>query len=319
MAFALCLFLALAAAGNEQWLTRETPHFKVLYLARSEGAADAIVPRLEPELTRVAGLLRTDAPELITVVFAPDQKTFISLHGGAVPRWASGTAHPAKSMIHLRPLTGAEVRHDSMRAVIAHEISHVLLYNKLNRNFCPQWLDEGIAVYVSAEPLTARADRLFPIGLTGRAIPFRQLEGGFPHDAASASRAYAQSGDFVRWIFANYGADAFDEYLEGIAAGVDHDEALHAAFSKTLFDLELEWMEHVRWVYGLIPQLSGGALLWFLISLLAIYAILKKRSRSRKKLELMRLEEGYVDTVATDVDYGYEEEDDDEPPFRGLH
>jgi hypothetical protein len=47
----------------------------------------------------------------------------------------------------------------------------------------------------------------------------------------------------------------------------------------------------VRRTYGLIPAMSGGTLLWFLISLLAVAAYLKKRSRAKEMRERMAEEE----------------------------
>ena len=317
MPYLLLLLLSLPAPSD--WLSRATAHFQVLHLPGSEGEVKALEEDLEPELARVSGLLEMEPGATITVVFAPDRKTFLALQAGA-PAWASGTAYPERSLIYLRPLTGEEVRASSMRAVIAHEVSHVLLARKLQGHTAPAWLDEGLAVYLSAEPLYARAERLFPIGLTGNFLAFRDLEAGFPDNADLAETAYAQSGDFIGFLYATYGQAAFNQYLELMAQGQDPDASLKAAFHAPLFDLETAWLKHVRRSYGWVPALSGGALLWFLIALLAILAWQRKRARSQKKLALMALEEQffYGDEPADGAGEEMEDEDDG-PPFRALH
>jgi hypothetical protein len=323
--FFLFLFLvAFPAFGG--WETRTSAHFQVRYLSESQRQGDAIWPMFEAELARVSGQLHAEPPATITVVFTSDQKSFSSLQGGGVSDWVSGTSYPDRALVYLRPLTGSEVRANSLRAVIAHELSHVVLHHKLAANPSPSappaWLDEGLAVYLSAEPLYARAEHLFPLGLSGRYIPFRQLEQHFPDNPETAATAYAQAGDFVNFLYSRFGGDAVNQYLEAMARGEDPDVALKAAFHATLFDLETQWFASVRRTYGLIPALSGGAFLWFLISLLAIVAYLRKRERSKKKLALMDLEERYVAAVNDDSDRDdddEEEEDEDEEPVRGLH
>jgi hypothetical protein len=319
----LLALLLLSAPDLSGWRTREGPHLKIMFPPEAERSVDSIWPRLEPELSRVSAHLQTPIPNGITVVFAPNQRVFSDLQGRAAPDWVTGMAYPERSLIYLRPLTGEEVRANSIRAVIAHELSHVVLHRRLNGNPAPLWFDEGLAVFLSNEPLYARAERLLPLGLTGRSIPLRQLQDSFPADSESSATAYAEAGDFVRFLHDRYGDAAVSSYLDGLARGADPDDALKAAFHASLFDLEIQWLATVRRTYGLIPALSGGGLLWFLISILAIVAYLRKRSTSRKKLALMQLEERYLfgdpPAPAEPDPQPADDDDDDSPPFRALH
>jgi len=293
MELTFIIAVVLSIQASPDWSSVDTPHFAVLYPPRSERRLKTLIPLLEPELSRVSNMLDAEPPEKITVVMTPDLRAFSDLQGGAVPPWVSGTAYPERSLIYLRPLTGQEIRHSSLRAVVAHEITHVVLHKKLGARPPPRWLDEGLCVFMANEPLYSRAERLITIGLTGRYIPFRRLEHGFPNTSHASASAYAQSGDFVRFLYFEYGDQAFREYLQLMAGGEDPDQALSKAFNTTLFDLETEWAKSVRRTYGLIPAMSGGTLLWFLISLLAIAAYLKKRAQARAMRERM-MEEDYL-------------------------
>ena len=112
-----------------------------------------------------------------------------------------------------------------------------------------------------------------------------RLQEKFPDSAQASATAYAQSGDFVRFLYREYGDQTFYQYLELLAEGHDPDAALQTAFQSTLYDLEVKWLKRVRRTYGFIPVLSGGTFLWFLMSLLAVAAYLRKRARLRSLRE----------------------------------
>lgn len=281
----ILLLLAVSTPAAAEWSSRKTSNFTVLYLPQSSRLVESIIPGLEPELLRVSKLLDTDSPTGITVVLAPDARSFRELQGGGVPPWVSGMAYPGQKKIFLRPLSGAEIRHSSLESVIAHELTHIVLHHKLNGHTPPLWLNEGLAVFMGKEPLYARAERLVPIALFGRNIPFRRLQDNFPDSAHASATAYAQSGDFINFLYREYGSDAILHYLELMANGQDPDTALQTAFDSTLYDLEAMWLKKVKRTYGIIPALSGGSLLWFLISLLAIAAYFKVKLRARQRRE----------------------------------
>jgi hypothetical protein len=276
----ILLLLALTAPATPSpdagWSTRRSGRFTLVYLPRSERLVDTIVPMLEPELQRVAAALRTDPPAAVRVVVAPDTHSFVEAQGGQSEPFVAGMASPERNTIYLRPLTGLEIRHGSMRAVAAHELAHLVVFKKLNGLPGPAWLEEGLAVFLADEPVYSRAEELVAIALTGRAFMFRTLQDGFPSAPDAAATAYAQSGDFVRFLYREYGADVFIRYLDIMGQGVDPDLALQTAFNATLYELQNRWMDTVRRAYGWIPALSGGTTLWFLMALLAIYAYFRK-------------------------------------------
>ncbi len=290
MKYFIFLMLAVSAMNSPEWSKKQVSGFTLLYVPGSEGVVRIIEPLLEPEVERISRTLGTGPPEGVTIVAAPDPATFRRLQGG-VPSWATGVAYPGRSLIYLRPFTGVEVRHSTQGSVLSHELAHIVLHKRLNGHSPPQWLDEGVAVFMAREPLFSRVEMLVPIAITGRSIPFRKLEHRFPRSPGPASTAYAQSGDFIRFLY-NYqdqGSGRFYNFLDLLSSGVDPDDALKRAYGKTLFDLETEWLERVRRSYAFVPLFSGGAFLWFLLSLLAIIAFgrkwLQKRARRAKEYE----------------------------------
>jgi hypothetical protein len=240
-------------------------------------------------------------------VVAPDQRTFNEMQGGWVSPYVSGMAYPSRMAIVVRPLSGGEVRHSSIKSVVSHEISHLVLAEKLQGHEPPLWLNEGLAVYMGEEPWFSRSERLLPLALSGRALRFRHLDDSFPEDEEGSAMAYAQSGDFVGFLFDEFGRDAFLGYLDRLAAGQTSDEALQASFNSNLDQLEARWFAGARRRYGLIAVLSGGGFLWFLISLLFLLAYWRKRTETRRRRELERAYEVPYEVYRHDLD-------DDEPP-----
>jgi len=311
----LLIILALSGEAPAGWQSFETGSFTVIHTDESRALAERVSPVLSPSLLRISDELGTDPPQGINVVVCPDQRTFRELQGGRVEPWVSGTAYPSRRLIYLRPLSGRDVRHSSIESVAAHEIAHVVLHHKLGDVEPPRWLDEGLAVYMGREPLFSRVELLVPIGLTGRSIPFRSLQQEFPESPGPAATAYAESGDFVRFLMAYQGSGykRFMDYIELMSRGADPDNALQAAYGKSLFDLETEWLKHVRRTYGFLSAVSGGALLWFLIAVLAILAYTNKKAGARRRMEALEREDGL---------YGHEmeaEAEDEEGRFTGLH
>lgn len=284
----LSLLALMSLVSSGEWRSQTTGPFTVLYLPKSEALAESILPGLGPSLLRVSEFLEVAPPERIQVVVAPDLPTFQTIQGGQVPPWVSGLADPTRGAIYLRPLSGMEVRHSSLDSVIAHELAHLCLARKVKGHAIPRWLNEGVAVHLGDEPFSSRAERLMPMAITGRFIPFRQLEDDFPNDSGAAATAYAESGDFVRFLIGQFGAPDFLSFLDLLSQGMDYDLALTAVYHATLTDLQNQWARQVKMTYGLFPALTG-ALLWFLISVLAILAYLRKRREARAAREA----EGY--------------------------
>jgi len=307
------LAIALTCSGPApEWHTERTEHFELVYHERVRDLADLIRPRLEPELSRICRFIGTTPPPEIRLVIAPDPRSFSELQGGGVPRWVAGMAYPGRSLIVVRPLLGSEVRHSVFESVVSHEISHLALHRRLRGQTPPTWLDEGLAVYMGREPLLARSERLLPIAVTGRAIPFSSLEYGFPPNRDQSAAAYAQSGDFVKFLISTRGEKAFRDLLDLLAAGEPTELAVALAYQAGLGELEREWLKSVRRTYGLFAVLTGGGFLWFFISLLFLAAYIKKR---RELVEMRRArafeEPNWPDHHGFDDDY-YDDDDLDE-------
>ncbi len=302
----LILFVVLQAPSD--WSEYKTEHFHVYYQPGSENLLENIVPHLEPELSRIGKQLDSYPSGPIKLVLAPDPRSFMEMQGGGISPWVSGMAYPSRSTIMVRPLRGREIRHSSINGVISHEISHIVLHHKMGELSPPKWVDEGVAVFMGSETFWSRSNRLMPIALTGRHIPFKALHSSFPRDPDGAATAYAQSGSFVSFLYNEYGPASFLDFLDRVKAGAETEAALQASFNLPLSQLEKAWLKEVKKSYWLVAVFSGGGLLWFFISLLFIFAYIKKRRQNRDRKRLLSGEEPGYYYPGGDADVAPEDE-----------
>ena len=306
------LLLALAGPAPSAWEQVASSHFQLRYPPRLAGTAGELQPLLEPLRASILTDLGAQDPGPILVILAPDRRTFFALQPPGVPDWASGTSYPETRTIFLRPLDPLEVRANTLPGILAHELAHLILHQRLRGVSIPRWLDEGIANRYGRSLEWEFPGPLLTVGITGRFIPFAQLDDGFPETGAQARLAYAESTDFVQFLKRTYGPTAFNRFLDRLAEGDELDSALRSAFGHDLAALSSAWVSHVRWSYGLVGILAGGMPLWFGIALLAILAYARKQKTSRLRRDLWDLEDRTAALQSQDPDH-------DDTPRPTLH
>jgi len=304
------MLLPLSAALA--WQQAATEHFRLQYPAALEQTAKELQPRLEPLRASILTDLGASDPGPILVLLAPDRQAFLDLQPPGVPDWASGTSYPETRTIFLRPLDPLEVRANSLSGILAHELAHLILHQRLRGVAIPRWLDEGLANRYGRSLEWEFPGPLLAVGITGHFIPFAELNDGFPETGAQARLAYAESTDFVQFLKRAYGPTAFNQFLDRLSAGDELNSALRTAFGKNLTSLSSDWLSHVRWSYGLVGILAGGIPLWFGISMLAILAYARKRRTSQLRRQLWDLEDRAAALPVQDPNR-------DDPPRPTLH
>jgi hypothetical protein len=285
------IILALVATFPENWSVLKSPEFEFYYAPGLERTAKDLFQQAGQIRTRIEGFLDFSFEAPVLMIFAPDRESFLALQPGRVPEWASGTSYPEQRVIFLRPLDATEIRGNNLTTIFTHELAHIMLHHRLNRNRAPRWLDEGVAMYLAGQFSFTQANQLLSVGISGRHIPFRRLAYSFPESGDDAQLAYAQSSDMISYIQRVFGHAAYSTLLDRLAQGDELEAALEKSLGRNLDQLEKEWLNAVRRRWGLVPALTGSLSLWFLISLLFIAAYLRKRKTSRLRRQLWEIEE----------------------------
>jgi hypothetical protein len=177
----------------------------------------------------------------------------LDLRGGLppnTPNWAGGVALVAlhQALIVVSDLTGNPLQRD-----LPHELTHLIFHEiaGLNCGGCPLWFDEGMAVYhqIYHEPdMQALFDQTVR---NNRLLPFNTLTERFPSDSTLAELAYAQSWNFVKYLYQQFGEPQIAKLVHALSS-TNFDQAFPAIFGADVPHEESQW--HVS--LGLPPTLN---------------------------------------------------------------
>jgi hypothetical protein len=233
----------------------------------------------------------------VEVRFGRDVREMESLapRGARLPSYASGVAFPSLDLVLLTATPRYPGEQLDLVQVFKHELAHVALNDAVAGQDVPRWFNEGYAVHASGEAYAARAQTLWTATLAKTLLPLRDLTQRFPADPTSASIAYAEASDLVRFLLRADEGPRFRALIERVASGQSFDHALADAYSTDVASLENEWREEVARRYSFWPILFGGTTLWTVAMALFFWGYVKRKRRARSKLERWGREEAAED------------------------
>lgn len=135
---------------------------------------------------------------------------------------------------------------------LTHEFSHVATF-ELAHAAPPEWLDEGIATYLSRE-LSFRRSRfvISTAARTGRMTSLRRIEGVLTNpderkdNPEMVSAAYLLSGSFIDFWVTRHGLPTLRDALLRLREDDNIDRAVRHATGETLGHIERGWREGLR-------------------------------------------------------------------------
>lgn len=209
------------------------------------------------------------------------------------PSWSVGYAFGEAGLVVLMPsrIPVAPTYPDSgLEAVLRHEIAHVLIARAARRRPIPRWFNEGLAVFAVRN--RGMDDRTRLVWATLRRGPSLQdLDASFQSGSYQAGRAYALAAAFVRFLLEHYGEDAAAGILDRIGDGDSFSAAFRSATGTTLAAAEDRFWNHLDFWNKWIPFLTSSALLWTMITSLALWAFKRRRDRDAEVRERWQEEE----------------------------
>jgi hypothetical protein len=158
-----------------------------------------------------------------------------------IPEWTGGLAFPEYGVIMLGIASDSG---DWMVDVVPHELAHLVsgeqVFNCLGVSM-PTWLSEGISVYAEAADNPDEAKRVLNALENGKLPPLHNLEGGFSANADETNLSYAQSGEVVRFLIREYGAEKMSALLSAIQSGLRINAALQQVYGFDTDGLDNTW------------------------------------------------------------------------------
>jgi hypothetical protein len=245
-------------------------------------------PADEPRLTRLdrnklGSIVRLvgleDSGPSIRVVLAPEDSELAR----ATSSWIAGFAQGATGTVVLFPSRSVRYPHDSLEAVLRHEVAHILIGRAAGGRDVPRWFNEGLAVV--AERAWGFEDRwkLAWALTSGEPVRMDEVNDLFQAGSSGAGRAYVLSSAFVRHIIETHGAAVPARILAAVATGVPFDAAFEQATGGSLAGAERSFhAELTSWTRRL-PFLTSPYVLWMIVALLALVAIYVSRRRRAER------------------------------------
>lgn len=281
--------LAVAAAIPTAEL--RTPRFRIVHTERAKGAAVFLAKDLEAIRDQVAATIGRDWPGVteLRLGFGREEYEALALPGGVPPSWAVALAYPDHHVVLVE--AHSLIQADG-QLTLRHELVHVGL-GQLGTDW-PRWFQEGLAQDLTGER-RYRVEQYATLATAvanGRVFRFDDLAKGFPWRPQDVEVAYAQSAAFVQFLRERHGAAAFGVLIDRVRAGDPFERAFGVAFHASLFTEEKAFREELPTRYPWWPVvLSGGTLVWVLMSGLTVVAwARRRRQRAARRAEWLRVE-----------------------------
>ena len=268
------LIPALCYAASGAFEVAQVDWVRIHYHQADDANVQQILEAVNFSYPRISENLGLKFTGEVDIYLSSQPAEFGELTDWKLPKWAQGVALTSKKTIVLKSPRYSGSTHDLSKAAV-HEFVHILLANEVG--WVPLWLNEGLAVMLSGEgyfndrPLTSAS-------ITGRFIPFRDLERVLKFNWADAQLAYQQSLSATRYLVSEFGWEAMRSLLWGLQSGQKYDKAFMDATGLWPDEFENEWLKKMggKFRYSALKDLDfyvgyifvpllflGGFLMWF--------------------------------------------------------
>ena len=289
----------------------EREHF-TLYIDNPHLAdrIDSVLILVRGRLARMLGDSMSYRPE----VYVTDHENYFKhLVGGRFPDWGAAAAIPSRRMIVLKSPEKFNVQ-KPIEQLLAHELSHLALAERLRGFRAPRWFDEGLAMLVSTEWSWGDNLTMGRAAVFGSFVDLDDIEKPNRLGQSRAHQAYAQSYLAVKYMFDEYGSAQVRVFLDSLASGVKKDRALRAATGADSDEFQTELFESFKKRYNLTMLLMDTMFFWLGLAVLVVIIVIMRYNKRREYHKRWEQEEKLH---STDFDYGDpdnpEQVDDDEP------
>ncbi len=305
------LLVGRTAADPTEPVPIERPHF-TYYLDDP-----SIAPRVDSILIPVRRSLIQQLQDSLSyrpaIHIVHDQARFEALIGGYFPDWGAAAAAPPRQLIAIKSPEHFNLNR-SLKELLAHEYSHLALAHRCKLGTPPRWFDEGLAMRVSMEWSWSDNLAMSKGAVFGQYIPLQDIEKVNRFGEAKAHLSYAEGYLAVNYLFDEYGVNAVNIFLDHVARGASHNEALLASTGSDYEDFEAEFFASLTNRFNVTSLFMDTIFFWMGLALILIIGgALKLRQRRKLYKEWDEREKLH----STDFDYGDpdnpEQTDDDEP------
>jgi len=230
----------------------------------------------------------------VDVFLCPTQDIFNQLTGNFIPDWGEGVADPVRGVIILKSPSLAD-NQNRLPKLVRHELTHILIGQAVaNPQILPKWFNEGMAIYCSADEAFTAGEAISKALISDSIIPLDEIDEVLQFHRAKAQLAYEESFSFTLYLIEQYGLDRIVRLIQASSSGKSFDQLFEEVFGLDIFDVELEWYDHIAEKYRWRFLLNFETYLWIFILLLFILVFVAIRLRNRRLMKKWEEEDHYA-------------------------
>jgi hypothetical protein len=237
-------------ANDDSYCSKETEHFRIY--AHTEKICNEIANGIEGTYQRIMEDLRykvKPTKKIKIYIFKNNEEYRYKIRQ---PMWSVGRVIYNKNSFY-------SYEGVNLSGLIPHEITHLLLYNFMGRQYEPismRWLSEGLAVYEESKILQSslvnNLRRKFELLKQGRHFNMQDLIAAYvlkTRNAELINLWYAQSFSMVEFMITQLGKEKFNEFCLNLKQYNDVEKALKNTYGNrfnTLDDFQEQWIKYIK-------------------------------------------------------------------------
>ena len=280
-----------ALTSKSKRLTLDNYGVTIDYDAKDEKIAGEVASIFEARIPRVSGELGLSTVRPFRVFLVPDMNDYQEKVGFRLPSWGIAFAF-MDNQIMLVDVKRAANAWNSLDDVISHELSHLLLAQRVEKVRMPLWFMEGLAQWQAREWSILDNWRLMEAVWGRRAPGLIQISHALPPEQSRAQDAYRVAYAAFQYRFDKEMED-IPAFLDDVNRFGDFSEAFEAFWGETEYEYSRRFSGHLvsRYKSGLMLFQTGP--LFTMMALLFLLVALRTWIRNRRKMrELEDAERG---------------------------
>jgi hypothetical protein len=275
-------------------------NYKISYDSNDEQQAQILLKTLTEVDPKFEDFFNVKIRQLVEIVLPPKQLEFYYNTPANLPAWAHGVYLAGNQKIILKK-PGWMTQPEELSRVLAHELSHLYLHQRLSAIEVPAWFDEGMAEYLSGMELNISQGVILANALfAGKWIGLVEVDSMTSFSESQARLAYIESYSAVLFLeeYIRTKGLNWTKYFD-IIYDIGFEEALKKVTGQDLLDFEIKWYRAVKEKYQWFIIFNWENIIWLLMILVLFGAMYAVRYRNRRILLKWEAEE----SVLADADH----------------
>lgn len=265
------------------WQVQSYADIAIFYTAPDSPQVARVRQIISETLTVLRPFFQFTQLQASQIFICPTPDIFRAFSGANVPEWSEALCLCRQNTILLKSPQWSSSRR-LFKAVVVHELVHLILAQTVGPHPIPTWFTEGLAVYFSGERDLATSTLIAKASFTRSLIPLNDIDYvlKFRHDKAAL--AYQESFWVVKFLIEDFGSASISRIINGLKTGQSIDAIFRTEFRLEFAEFETSWREQIYQQKRWDVILDFDTLLWPLLTVLFLLAALTIYIRNRRRL-----------------------------------